>query len=131
MVQCSVVCIWNAFFNTIHVTYSLGSLFCVLPTVLWYLQLEIYTLFVHHCLHYHPPDNTHLILDVCGFWVSSRQYIRTYTHTHTDGFRKVNHPEQGTLAKTHSDEPLEFWHTNFRRGHPELLHLVQRKVCVL
>ena len=33
-------------------------------------------------------------------------------------------------AKGQGDEDLEFWHTNFRRGHPELLHLVQRKVYV-
>ena len=45
-----------------------------------------------------------------------------------DGFRKVAKPEQHTLVKSVSTENLEFWHTNFRRGHPELLHLVQRKV---
>ena len=47
-----------------------------------------------------------------------------------DGFRKVAKPEQHTLIKTVNAENLEFWHTNFRRGHPELLHLVQRKVRV-
>ncbi len=45
-----------------------------------------------------------------------------------DGFRKVSHPEEGALIKAQVNETLEFWHTNFRRGHHELLHLVQRKV---
>ena len=49
----------------------------------------------------------------------------------SDGFRKVSHPEQGVLSKVQVSEPNEFWHPNFRRGHFELLHLVQRRVCVL
>ena len=55
--------------------------------------------------------------------------IHTYVHVCVDGFRKVAKPEQHTLVKSVTAENLEFWHTNFRRGHPELLHLVQRKVC--
>ena len=49
----------------------------------------------------------------------------------SDGFRKVSHPEQGVLSKVQVSEPNEFWHPNFRRGHSELLHLVQRRVCAL
>ena len=49
----------------------------------------------------------------------------------SDGFRKVSHPEQGVLSKVQVSEPIEFWHPNFRRGHFELLHLVQRRVCAL
>lgn len=45
-----------------------------------------------------------------------------------DGFRKVTNPEKASLAKAQSNEPVEFWHTNFRRGHPELISLVQRRV---
>ena len=45
-----------------------------------------------------------------------------------DGFRKMTRLLQGTLSKAFQVEPIEFWHANFRRGHPELLHLVQRKV---
>ena len=44
-----------------------------------------------------------------------------------DGFRKVAKPDQGALVKTKNDS-VEFWHANFRRGHPDLLHLVQRRV---
>ena len=48
-----------------------------------------------------------------------------------DGFRKVAKPEQGVLAGgRHDYDSVEFWHTNFRRDHPELLPLVQRRVCV-
>ncbi len=47
----------------------------------------------------------------------------------TDGFRKVANPDNGALIKPDVIDTYEFWHTNFRRGHPELLHLVQRKVC--
>ena len=72
------------------------------------------------------------------FWCHVYMYIRIYTYTHTsycdkptDGFRKVSKPEQHTLVKDVNSENLEFWHTNFRRGHPELLHLVQRKVTTL
>jgi hypothetical protein len=43
------------------------------------------------------------------------------------GFRKVSHPEQNVLSKVQVSEPVEFWHPNFKRGHPELLHLVQRR----
>jgi heat shock transcription factor 1 len=43
------------------------------------------------------------------------------------GFRKVSHLEQGVLSKVQVNEPIEFWHPNFRRGHPELLSLVQRR----
>lgn len=43
------------------------------------------------------------------------------------GFRKMTRLLQGTLSKAFQVEPIEFWHANFRRGHPELLHLVQRK----
>ncbi|XP_064398216.1 heat shock factor protein-like isoform X2 [Halichondria panicea] len=43
------------------------------------------------------------------------------------GFRKVSHPDEGALIKTQANETFEFWQTNFRRGHHELLHLVQRK----
>ena len=46
----------------------------------------------------------------------------------TDGFRKMTRLLQGTLSKAFQVEPIEFWHANFRRGHPELLHLLQRKV---
>jgi len=45
-----------------------------------------------------------------------------------DGFRKMTRLLQGTLSKAFQVEPIEFWHANFRRGHPELLHLLQRKV---
>ncbi len=51
-------------------------------------------------------------------------------HTPIDGFRKVSHPDEGALIKTQANETFEFWQTNFRRGHHELLHLVQRKVGV-
>ena len=44
-----------------------------------------------------------------------------------DGFRKVAKPDQGGLTSI-QDDSVEFWHTNFRRGHPELLPLVQRRV---
>lgn len=47
-----------------------------------------------------------------------------------DGFRKVSHPELGVLSKVQVSEPVEFWHPNFRRGHPELLYLVQRRVSL-
>ncbi|CAI7989860.1 Heat shock factor protein 1 [Geodia barretti] len=43
------------------------------------------------------------------------------------GFRKVSHPEQNVLSKVQVSEPVEFYHPNFRRGHRELLHLVQRR----
>lgn len=43
------------------------------------------------------------------------------------GFRKVVHPELAVLSKVQEKEPTEFWHPNFRRGHPELLSLVQRR----
>ncbi|XP_065913236.1 heat shock factor protein 4-like isoform X2 [Dysidea avara] len=43
------------------------------------------------------------------------------------GFRKMTRLLQGTLSKAFQVEPIEFWHANFRRGHPELLHLLQRK----
>lgn len=47
-----------------------------------------------------------------------------------DGFRKVAKPEQGVLAGgVHDYDVVEFWHTNFRKNHPELLPLVQRRVC--
>ena len=46
----------------------------------------------------------------------------------SDGFRKVSHPEQNVLSKVQVSEPVEFCHPNFKRGHPELLHLVQRRV---
>ena len=48
-----------------------------------------------------------------------------------DGFRKVSHPDQGVLSKVQESEPIEFWHPNFRQGHPELLYLVQRRVGTL
>ena len=48
-----------------------------------------------------------------------------------DGFRKVAKPDQGSLAKCMENESVEFWHMNFRRGHPELLYLVQRRVSNL
>ena len=44
-----------------------------------------------------------------------------------DGFRKVAKPDQGALLKSSGDS-VEFWHANFRRDHPELLNLVQRRV---
>ena len=40
----------------------------------------------------------------------------------------MTNPEKASLAKAQSNEPVEFWHTNFRRGHPELISLVQRRV---
>ena len=57
-------------------------------------------------------------------------YYPPHTHTPIDGFRKVSHPDEGALIKTQANETFEFWQTNFRRGHHELLHLVQRKVGV-
>ncbi|XP_019856235.1 PREDICTED: heat shock factor protein-like [Amphimedon queenslandica] len=42
------------------------------------------------------------------------------------GFRKVAKPDQGALLKSSGDS-VEFWHANFRRDHPELLNLVQRR----
>ena len=44
-----------------------------------------------------------------------------------DGFRKVAQPDQGALLALKQGS-VEFWHTNFRQGHHELLHLVQRRV---
>ncbi len=43
-----------------------------------------------------------------------------------DGFRKVAKPDHGGLTSI-QDESVEFWHTNFRRDHPELLPLVQKR----
>lgn len=45
----------------------------------------------------------------------------------SDGFRKVAKPDHGGLTSIREDS-VEFWHTNFRKGHPELLPLVQRRV---
>ena len=45
-----------------------------------------------------------------------------------DGFRKVAKADQGALSKVQLNEPIEFWHPNFRKDHPELLCLVQRRV---
>lgn len=53
-----------------------------------------------------------------------------YLNCISDGFRKVSRPEQGVLSKVQANEPIEFWHPNFRRGHPELLYLVQRRVSI-
>ncbi len=47
----------------------------------------------------------------------------------SDGFRKVAKPDHGGLTSI-TDDSVEFWHTNFRKGHPELLSLVQRRVSV-
>ena len=48
----------------------------------------------------------------------------------SDGFRKVAKPDQGALLKVmSSSDSVEFWHTHFRRDHPEILSLVQRRVC--
>nr|WEL12805.1 heat shock factor 1 [Halisarca dujardinii] len=43
------------------------------------------------------------------------------------GFRKVSKIDRGSIMTAGSVEPLEFFHTNFRRGHSELIHLIQRK----
>ena len=40
----------------------------------------------------------------------------------------MTNPEKASLAKAQTNEPVEFWHTNFRKGHPELINLVQRRV---
>lgn len=45
-----------------------------------------------------------------------------------DGFRKVAKADQGALSKVQLNEPIEFWHPNFRKDHHELLYLVQRRV---
>jgi hypothetical protein len=36
--------------------------------------------------------------------------------------------DRGSLATAGTVDPIEFYHANFRRGHPELLHLMQRRV---
>ena len=38
--------------------------------------------------------------------------------------------DRGSLATAGSVDPIEFYHANFRRGHPELLHLMQRRVSL-
>ena len=46
---------------------------------------------------------------------------------YVDGFRKMTKVDRGSLATANSVEPIEFYHANFRQGHPELLHMMQRK----
>jgi heat shock transcription factor 1 len=47
------------------------------------------------------------------------------------GFRKMAKVDRGSLATAGTVDPIEFYHANFRRGHPELLHLMQRRTNVV
>ena len=72
-------------------------------------------------------DHERFAREVIAKWFKHNKWTSFVRQLNMYGFHKVQHLQQGVLKSDSEIETHQFEHPNFRRDHPDMLCLIQRK----